>query len=134
MQHPPELFWLALTALVTALFWAPYVLNRIAVLGLMGALGNPSPDDEPQSPWANRAQRAHVNAIENFAVFAPLVLGVAVAGVSSPVTVVAVQAYFWARLGHYIVYAAGIPVVRTLLFFVGVGAEVVLAFALLQSV
>lgn len=134
MQQTSELFWLALTALVTALLWAPYVLNRIAVRGLMGTMGNPSPDDKPQVPWANRAQRAHVNAIQNIAVFAPLVLGVVVAGVSSPVTAVAVQTYFWARLGHYIVYTAGIPVVRTLLFFVGVGAEVVLALALLQSI
>jgi len=134
MQQDPELFWLALTALVTALLWAPYVMNRIAVRGLMGAMGNPSADDKPQAPWANRAQRAHVNAMENIAVFAPLVLGVVVAGIGSPVTAVAVQAYFWARLGHYIVYTAGIPMLRTLLFFVGVGAEVVLASALLRSI
>lgn len=32
---------------------------------------------------------------------------------------------------HYVVYAAGIPVVRTLAFLTGAGATLVLAFTLL---
>jgi hypothetical protein len=33
-----ELYWLTLTALLTALMWVPYILNRIAVQGLMAAM------------------------------------------------------------------------------------------------
>ena len=40
-----ELFWLTLTVVMTALFWIPYILDRIAVRGLMGAMANPSPAD-----------------------------------------------------------------------------------------
>ena len=36
------------------------------------------------------------------------------AAVSNETTVLACQLYFWARLVHYVVYAAGIPWVRTL--------------------
>lgn len=35
-----ELFWLTATVLMTALMWMPYILNRIAVRGLIGALAN----------------------------------------------------------------------------------------------
>jgi uncharacterized MAPEG superfamily protein len=65
------------------------------------------------------------------AVFAPLVLVAALIGVSTPATVGAAKLYLGARLAHYVVYAAGIPVVRTLAFVVGVGATLVFAAALL---
>src|SRR5262249_23212293 len=45
-----ELFWLALTVAMTGLFWVPYILDRIMVRGLMGALANPSLTDKAQSP------------------------------------------------------------------------------------
>jgi hypothetical protein len=44
-----ELFWLALTVAMTGLFWVPYILDRIMVRGLMGAMANPSPSDKAQS-------------------------------------------------------------------------------------
>jgi len=40
----PELFWLALTATMTALCWIPYILNRAAHAGLAGALATPKMD------------------------------------------------------------------------------------------
>jgi hypothetical protein len=45
-----ELFWLVLTVAVTG--WVPYILDRIMVRGLMGAMANPSANDKAQSPWA----------------------------------------------------------------------------------
>ena len=38
-----ELFWLTLTTVLTGLVWVPYILDRMAVRGLMGTLDNPSP-------------------------------------------------------------------------------------------
>lgn len=113
-----ELYWLTLTALMTALFWIPYVLNRISVRGLKKAMANPSPDDEPHSPWAARALAAHSNAVENLVVFAALVLVANAAGVSNAITQDAVVVYFVARLGHFLVYLLGIPGMRTLTFAV----------------
>ena len=123
-----EVFWLALALAMTALLAFPYVLNRIAVRGLMGAMKNPSPDDKPVPAWAGRAQRAHANAVENLVLFAPAALAVHVAGVGNSLTAAACGLYFFSRLLHYVVYTAGIPVVRTLAFFGGwVGIAILLA-------
>jgi hypothetical protein len=45
-----ELFWLVLTVAMTGLMWLPYILDRIMVRGLIGAMANPSPSDKAQSP------------------------------------------------------------------------------------
>jgi uncharacterized MAPEG superfamily protein len=127
-----ELFWLTLTVILTGVMWVPYTLNRLQVRGLGPAMANPSRDDKPQSGWANRMMFAHDNAVENLVLFAPLVLILNVADYSSPTTVLACAVYFWARLLHLLVYAAGIPVVRTLAFTVGWIAQAVLAVIILR--
>ncbi len=126
-----ELFWLALTAIITGLFWVPYILDRTAVRGLMGAMGNPAPDDKPQSAWAQRMMKAHTNAIENLAVMAVLVLVANAAKITSDATVIAVQLYFWARIAHFVIYAAGIPVLRTLAFAAAFVGQAIMALAIL---
>ena len=52
-------FYTALSATWIAIAWLPYILDRILVRGLMGALANYDPDATPQSDWAQRAMRAH---------------------------------------------------------------------------
>lgn len=128
---PNELYWLAWTLLVTALLYFPYVLNRFARRGFAGLVGNPSPDDKPLAAWAQRAQRAHANAIENLAVFAPAALAVIAIHREDSLTAIACAVYFVSRTVHYVVYTAGIPVVRTLAFFGGWGATLVLIGRLL---
>ena len=129
----PEIFWLAVTAMMTGLLFLPYIIDRIRVRGLIGAMQNPRPDDTPQSAWAQRAMRAHTNAVENLVVFAALVTAAQFAGVSDHLTILGCQLYFWARLAHYIIYTAGIPVLRTLSFVVGVVGELLIAIALFQA-
>jgi uncharacterized MAPEG superfamily protein len=129
----PEIFWLAITAMMTGLFFIPYILDRFAVRGIMGTLANPDSGDRPQHAWAERARRAHTNAVENLVVFAALVTAAHFAGVSTPLTVAGCVIYFWARLVHYIVYTLGIPGLRTLAFVGGVAGEVLIAIALVQA-
>lgn len=124
-----ELYWLTLTVILTGLLWVPYILDRIMVRGLMGAMANPSPTDLPQSAWAQRLLKAHVNAVENLVTFATLVLTLNVLYHSTASTVLACAVYFWARLAHAIIYWAGIPVLRTLSFAVGFAAQVALVLA-----
>ncbi len=126
----PELYWMTATAVLTALLWMPYVLNLMAERRLMGALRNPS--GEPmQAAWARRAKAAHTNAVENLAVFAPLAIAVSVLGVGTAATATASLVYFCARAAHYVIYTAGVPVLRTLTFTVGLVCQLVLAAALL---
>jgi uncharacterized MAPEG superfamily protein len=127
-----ELFWLTLTVILTGLLWVPYVLNRIQVRGLFPAMANPSRTDKPMAEWANRLMFAHDNAVENLIVFAPLVLILNAADVSTPTTVLACAVYFWSRVAHLIVYTMGLPIFRTIAFFVGFLAQAVLAVAILR--
>jgi uncharacterized MAPEG superfamily protein len=127
-----EFFWLMLTIILTGLMWIPYILDRAAVRGLAGAMGNPSPTDKPQSPWAQRMMAAHDNAVENLVLFAPLVIVAHELEISTGTTVAACAVYFWARLAHFIVYALGIPALRTLCWTVGWLALAVLVLAIFR--
>ena len=115
---PTELLYLTLVALLTTLIWLPYTLNLIMEYGLQAAVGN---REKPQTlaPWAERARRAHANAIENLAVFGTVVLVAGAANKFDAVTAWAAAIYFWARLLHYLVYAFGWIWIRTLVWTVG---------------
>jgi uncharacterized MAPEG superfamily protein len=125
-----ELYWLTLSVAMTGLLWVPYILDRCATRGLMGAMANPSPDLPAQSAWAERLKAAHYNTVENLVVFAPLVLTLHVLGISTPTTALACAAFFWARLAYVIIYTIGLPVARTLAFTVGFLAEAALVLAI----
>lgn len=109
-------FWTAASALWIAVAWVPYVLDRMAVRGVMGAMANPSPELAPQSAWAERAKSAHKVSVEMFVAFAPLA---AIAMMRLPVDTYAgtlAMCFFIGTFSHYVVYALGIVVVRTLAF------------------
>jgi uncharacterized MAPEG superfamily protein len=129
MAMSKELYWLTLTVILTGLLWVPYILDRAYVRGLVGCMANPSPNDRPQSAWAQRLQKAHYNAVENLVLFAALVLTLNVMHHSTESTVLACAVYFWARLAHAVIYALGIPILRTLAFTVGFLAQVALVLA-----
>lgn len=128
-----EIFWLTLTIIITAVFWIPYILNRIAEHTLIPALRNPNRDARPQSQWANRMMYAHENAVENMVLFAPLVLAVHILGLSSSTTILAAMVYFYARVAHYLLYTFGIPYLRTIAFFVGFLSQMTLAYTIVES-
>ena len=131
MKYSSELYSLTVIATATALMWVPYVLARLRARGLK-AIANVDPGVPPEPAWALRARAAHANAVENLVVFAPLVLALAVTGISTPATVLAAQVYVGARLAHYAIFVAGIPFARTAAYFVGVAATLVIAGALLS--
>jgi uncharacterized MAPEG superfamily protein len=81
--------------------------------------------------WAQRAIRAHENAVENLAIFVPAVLVATALHVSTPVTRAAAVAYFFARLAHVLVYTFGVPVMRTVTFTVGWVAAILILLSVL---
>jgi uncharacterized MAPEG superfamily protein len=125
-----ELMSLTAVTVLTAVLWMPYILNTMAVRGIVDAVGYPE-DPKPLSAWAAKMKAAHANAIENLVVFATLVLIANAAGVNNASTVMACEVYFWARLLHVASYTFAIPWVRTISFTVGFGCQMVLAIALL---
>ncbi len=113
-----ELAFLAWSAALTSILWIPYILSRISVWGITDTVGYP--EDPPALPkWAQRAQRAHANAVENLAPFAAVVLIAHVTGQSTALTVTGAALFFYARLIHAIVHILGIPWIRTLAFVAG---------------
>ena len=100
---------------LTILMWLPYILAHISNVGLIPALTYQA-DETPLPEWAARAKRAHYNAIENLVPFAVLVMVAHLTNATNEVTASAATAYFWLRLAHYGVYAAGVPFGRTLTF------------------
>ncbi|MWD27885.1 MAPEG family protein [Aquicoccus sp. SCR17] len=123
-----------LSALWLAIAWLPYILDRMAVRGLMGAMANYDPNAKPQSAWAQRAMRAHTVGVEAFVAFAPLSLIAMqrLPGDALPGTLAVL--FFCGLIAHYVIYCLGIPVLRTLAFAVAALSSLVLALRLLAVI
>ena len=110
------LVWSAALALVQML---------VAVVGAQGQLGLPMLAGNrdvmpPVTGWAGRARRAHINMLESLVIFAALVLVAHATGETNERTALGAQLFFWGRAAYAIVYVAGIPWLRTLVWAVSV--------------
>jgi uncharacterized MAPEG superfamily protein len=114
-----DLTYLALTAILTAALWIPYIVCQVMTNGFLEPPNYVDPEQRPVPLWGKRANRAQINAVEAFAPFAALVLVAHVAGKADAMTAFWAACYFWLRLIHAIVYLLGIPYVRTLVFTLG---------------
>ena len=109
-------FYTGLSAVWIAIAWVPYLLDRIMVRGLVGAMANPSPDLTPQSDWAVRAKAAHVVAIQAFSAFAPLAILAMIRIPEDGYPNILALTFFIGIFAHYVIYAIGLTVLRTLSF------------------
>jgi uncharacterized MAPEG superfamily protein len=75
-----DLKYLAFTAILTASLWIPYVVGQVMTNGPLAPTNYLDPTPRPLPLWGKRADRAYVNAVENFAPFAALVIAVHLAG------------------------------------------------------
>jgi uncharacterized MAPEG superfamily protein len=115
----PELKYLALTALLTASLWIPYVVCQVMTNGALQTPNYIDPTPRPVPLWGQRANRAHINAVEAFAPFAALVILIQLTQKNDSMTAFWAMSYFWIRLAHAIVYIAAMPYIRTILFTLG---------------
>ena len=125
-----ELLYLTFVTAFTGLLWVPYILDRLAVRGLMDAVGYPE-NPKPQSPWAQRLMKAHANAVENLVVFATLVLLAHAEGTTGTAIAASAMVYFWARVIHALSYTFAVPWVRTLSFTAGFLSQACIAWQIL---
>jgi uncharacterized MAPEG superfamily protein len=126
----PELKWLAATALFTGLVWVPYILALLGQMGVGKALMDGQHATPLDAPWAQRAKRAHANAVENLVVFAALVIVLHLAEAATSLTATAAFVFFLSRIGHWGVYVLGLPLIRTLLFAVGFACQMIIGLTL----
>jgi len=85
----------------------------------------------PLSPIAERLRRAQDNLYETLPLFIAAVLILHVAGISTTLTVLGCQLYFWGRVAYLPLYAAGVPWLRSVVWMVSVAGLVMLLVALL---
>lgn len=131
LNMTPELYWTVLTTLLTSLLWVPHIMQRIFELKSYEAFRDPRHDVDTKAPWAQRAIRAHTNAVENLVVFSILALTVNALGAGTPLTALAAVVFFFARLAHYVFYVTGTPWLRTPMFLVGFACQLAMAGTLL---
>lgn len=99
-----------------------------------GVAYNISVRDQPPPPvslLAGRFQRAFGNFRETFVYFAVAVLVVTVTSRNNSVSALGTQIYFWARLIYVPVYAAGIPVLRTVTWGASIAGLIMILLAAL---
>jgi uncharacterized MAPEG superfamily protein len=78
--------------------------------------------------WAMRATRAHLNMLESLVVFAIFVLVAYATNRLNSTTALGANLFFWGRVAYAVVYLAGIPWIRTLVWGVSIaGALLVLS-------
>jgi uncharacterized MAPEG superfamily protein len=114
-----DLKYLALTAMLTASLWIPYVIAQVMTNGPLTPPNYVDPAQRPLPPWGKRADRVYINAIETFAPFAVLVILIQMTGKANGTTALLAASFFWLRLAHAAVYWAAIPYIRTIVFTLG---------------
>jgi uncharacterized MAPEG superfamily protein len=124
-----ELYYLLLTAVLTGILWVPVVIGMVMSRGTLRPIDYKVAPTSPLPDWVNRANRAHLNAVETFATFAAVVLIGKAVGVSTVVTQVAVMVYFYARVAHALLQISGFShfMARTVVFTISWIAFLVLA-------
>ena len=128
----PEIFWLVLTVLLTALLWIPQILHSILRAGIKTALLYPDEAATQYADWAVRSKAAHNNAVENLVIFAPLVLVVLLLDIGNELTALTTLIYFLTRIVHYVMHVLAIPLMRTVAFLIGFACQLILGISILS--
>src|SRR5688500_16096854 len=116
-----DLHYLAYSAVLTWEMLMTASLTRAKAWtpkGFILALGNRDDMPEP-SPLAGRADRAAKNMLENLVLFAVVVLVARLGGVAPDQIATGAAVFFWARVAYFLVYLAGIPYLRTVVWGAG---------------
>jgi uncharacterized MAPEG superfamily protein len=124
---------LLMLALSVVLGFVHITVSAIATTSQYGAAWNLSARDDEMPPLkgiAGRLQRALHNFLETFPFFAAAVLIADATNRHNWLALWGSQIYFYARVVYLPIYAAGIPVVRTLVWTVATLGIVMVLLAL----
>ena len=130
---PVELKILALGALL--LFVHIFTATRFKT-AQYGRKWNVSARDEtlpPANPITARLMRAQANFEETFPIAIVALLGVVVAGRTSQWTAIGGWIWLGARVVYLPLYAAGVPVIRTIVWTIGIAGLAIVWWALLAA-
>lgn len=111
--------------LILALWTLPLnhipAIGRASKAGLDWAMSNR--DRQPEVPeWVGRADRAQRNHLDNLAMIASVILIAQITGKADGTTAIASIVLLLARIAHSLTYLAGLPLPRSLSYFVSIAA------------
>lgn len=115
----PDLSYLVWSVVLTIVQMLIAAAGATLVVGLPMLAGNRE-DMPPLTGWPERARRAHLNMLESLVLFAVLVLVAHLVQRANATTALGAQIFFWARLLYAAIYVAGVPWLRTAVWFVSV--------------
>lgn len=123
---------LTLLAYAVGLLFILILIQSTAGILAQGAAAMMGPRDHLKAPslWQARTKRVVDNHREGLLLFAPLVLSAHVQNISSDMTVLGAEMFFYARVAHAISYLAGAPYVRPAFWLVGIAGTVIIFLAL----
>lgn len=90
----------------------------ISQYGMAWGMSSREAPTAPPKPFVGRVMRASKNFLETFPFAVAAILIVQVGGLNNRWTAIGAIVWLVARIAHWVVYAMGITVVRTLLFLV----------------
>ena len=85
------------------------------------------------NPLSGRTMRAQANFLETFPIAIGALLGVVIAGKTSPTTALGGWIWLGARAIYLPLYAAGVPVIRTVVWAIGMAGLVMVIWPLLAG-
>ena len=115
----PELWYLFLTSILLTALWIPYIIGQVLTNGLLRPQEYVVLRDNTNLPaWVRRANRAHINLVEQFGPFIGLITVAHLMGLSNATTQLAAMVFFWARTAHAVVMITGFKhfMARTVIF------------------
>ena len=124
------LAWTLVLALVQILLPSTLRTQETGAQYNLGARDGAAP---PPRPVTARLQRAQANLFETLPLFVAAVLIAHVSGTHGALTLWGCWLYLLARIVYVPLYAAGIPVLRTLVWLVSMVGLVMILFALLTA-
>lgn len=126
-----------LTMLVwsTALLLVLVVVQAVSGVRAQGLVPLANARDGLPTPTGFHARMLRVvdNHREGLTIFAPLVLVASVAGVQTALTALGAQLFFYSRVAHAIVYVLGLPLIRPLIWSVGLTGIGLMLYAIVTS-
>jgi uncharacterized MAPEG superfamily protein len=119
-----EIFWLMLTAILASSLWIPFIIG-VNSTPYGGAPDHNffthPPETSKMVPWVQRANRAHLNLLEQFGPLGFIALVGLALGVSTPIMGWCAMAFFWLRVAHAVGMITGLAQlpVRPIIFTLG---------------
>ena len=134
MDFPTELGILTCLMILAVSLWIPFIVGTGSDPGAVDGFGRPH-DPTTLKPWVARANRAHLNLLEQAMPFAVLVLIIDRLDGFTALTYWTAIAFFWLRIAHAIGMISGIAKmpVRPLIFTAGWICCLIMAYSVFAA-